>query len=104
MEISNYKDLTVWKKSLNLAEDVYVLTKNFPNEEKFGLTSQMRRSSVSIPSNIAEGRTRGSRADFRRFCYMAFGSANELETQILIANALATYPTQDKWMNYLPKY
>ncbi len=83
--VESHKDLIVWQKSIQLVTKVYELTKTFPKEELFGLTSQMRRAAVSIPSNIAEGRNRGSRKDFRQFLLVAFASANELETQILIS-------------------
>ena len=73
---------------MDLVELIYKLTYTFPPEEKFGLTSQMRRAAVSIPSNIAEGYLRRTSPDFRRFCYNAFGSAGELETQLTIASRL----------------
>lgn len=78
--IQSHKDLVVWQKAIQLVTEVYELTKSFPKEELFGLTSQMRRAAVSIPSNIAEDRNRGSRKDFRQFLLIAFASANELET------------------------
>ncbi|HLP10501.1 MAG TPA: four helix bundle protein [Flavobacteriales bacterium] len=84
----NHKELKVWQKSIELAVEVYSATANFPNEEKFGLTSQIRRSSVSIPSNISEGAGRSSSKDFARFLTIAHGSSYELETQIIIANKL----------------
>lgn len=85
---SSYRQLSVWQKAFELSCKIYELTKMFPKEEMFGLTSQMRRSSVSIPSNIAEGKGRGSDKDFIRFLYIAKGSGNELETQILLAEKL----------------
>lgn len=81
----NHKDLEVWKKSMDLVEDVYALSKFFPNDEKFGLTNQIRRASVSIPSNISEGAARKSDKEFIQFLYIALGSLSELETQYLIA-------------------
>ncbi len=87
--IRSYKNLVVWQKSFKLVIAVYDLTKEFPKSEIYGLTSQMRRSSVSIPSNIAEGQRRGSRKDFRHFLFNAFGSGAELETQLEIAKQLS---------------
>lgn len=86
--IHSYKDLTVWNRSMELVESIYTLTNNFPKEEKFGLTAQMRRSAISIPSNIAEGRYRGSRKDFAHFLQIAFASGAELETQLEISARL----------------
>lgn len=83
-----YKKLTVWEKSLDLVYDVYQLLPRFPVEERFGITQQIRRCSVSISSNIAEGAGRGSVKDFVRFLYIARGSTNELETQLIIAQRL----------------
>ena len=86
--ISSHKDLIVWQKSMRLVICIYEITEKFPKEEIFGLTSQMRRAAVSIPSNTAEGRSRGSRKDFCNFLRIANGSAAELETQIEIAEQL----------------
>ena len=86
--INSYKELTVWQKSVKLVVELYLLTEKFPKEEIYGLTSQMRRSAVSIPSNIAEGRTRGSRKDFTQFLRIAYSSGAELETQIEISKQL----------------
>jgi four helix bundle protein len=83
--IKGYKELIVWQKSIRLSVALYKLTKKFPREDIYGLTSQMRRSAVSIPSNIAEGRMRGTRKDFLSFLRIAYGSGAELETQIEIA-------------------
>lgn len=83
--VENFKDLIVWQRAMELVEDVYRLTKLLPQDEKFGLVSQMRRCGVSIPSNIAEGKKRKSKADFVQFLRIADGSAAELETQLLIA-------------------
>jgi four helix bundle protein len=84
-EILSYKDLVVWEKGIQLASAVYSLTKKFPVGERIGLTSQMRRAAVSVPSNIAEGRGRRSRKDFIQFLHFALGSLAELDTQVLIA-------------------
>ena len=88
MAINSYQDLIVWQKSIELVIELYGLTEKFPNEEIYGLTSQMRRAAVSIPSNIAEGRLRGTRKDFRHFLLNSFGSGGELETQLIIAQRL----------------
>ncbi len=87
-KITSYKDLIVWQKSIDLVVVVYSITEQFPKSEIYGLISQMRRAVVSIPSNIAEGRRRGSRNDFRRFLNIAFGSGAELETQFEIVKRL----------------
>ncbi|MBI3589210.1 MAG: four helix bundle protein [Candidatus Liptonbacteria bacterium] len=84
----SYKDLVVWQRSMELVVAVYELTEQFPKSEMYGLTSQMRRSAVSIPSNIAEGRKRGSKKDYHHFLIIAYGSGAELETQIEIAKRL----------------
>jgi len=83
--MKTYKDLTVWQKSVDLSVIIYKITENFPRSELYGLTSQIRRCSVSIPSNIAEGQRRGHKAEYVQFLRVAFGSGAELETQILIA-------------------
>ena len=82
--IKNHKDLDVWKKSMNLASQIYNITKSFPKEEIYGLTSQIRRASVSIPANIAEGAARNSKKEFIQFLYISLGSLSELETELLI--------------------
>jgi four helix bundle protein len=86
--IHTYKDLIVWQKAIELVVVIYEMTEKFPKEEIYGLTSQMRRCAVSIPSNIAEGRFRGTRKDFLQFLRIAYGSGAELETQITIAKKL----------------
>ena len=86
--MNNHKDLEVWKKSVALAKNVYEATKGFPKDEVFGLTSQMKRASVSIASNIAEGAARKGQQEFIQFLYIAIGSASELDTQIEIAKAI----------------
>jgi 23S rRNA-intervening sequence protein len=82
-KISSYKDLVVWKKSVELVTDVYASTAGFSREEMFGLTSQLRRSAVSVPSNIAEGQGRATKGEFIQFLAHARGSLFELETQVL---------------------
>ena len=84
VNIKTHKDLDVWKKSMDLVEDVYRLTKSFPDAEKYGLTNQIRRCAVSISSNIAEGAARKTDKEFVKFCYIALGSLSELETQLLL--------------------
>lgn len=84
----NFKELLVWKKSIDLVKSVYLLTSALPSEEKFGLISQMNRSSVSIPSNIAEGSGRTSNKEFLYFLNIAISSSYELETQLIISNQL----------------
>ena len=84
----DYKKYLVWEKSQQLTLDIYRNTTSFPKEEQFGLISQIKRSSSSIPTNIAEGCGRNSDKDFCRFLYIAFGSANELEYQILLSSDL----------------
>ena len=87
-EIKNHKDLEVWKKSMDLVSNIYKITESFPNKELYGLTNQIRRAAVSIPSNIAEGAARNSKKEFIQFLYIALGSLSELETQIIIASRL----------------
>jgi four helix bundle protein len=84
----DFQDLTVWQRSMELSEAVYCLTKTFPKDEIYGLTSQLRRASVSIASNIAEGRGRGTDGEFRQFLNIAQGSTFEVQTQLLLARRL----------------
>ena len=88
-EIKSHKDLIVWQKAVDLSMLIYKLTNTFPQREIYGLSSQMRRAAISIASNIAEGRARHTRKDFSHFLHMAFGSAAELGTQLLIAKRLS---------------
>ena len=83
-----FKDLDIWKLSRQFCSEIYSITTTFPENEKFGLTNQLRRSSVSVPSNIAEGCSRSSNKDFSRFLEIAIGSLYEIETQLLIASDL----------------
>jgi len=87
-KIRSHNDLKVYNESLDLVINIYELTSNFPSDEKFGLTSQIKRAAVSIPSNIAEGAARQSNKEFIRFLYMSLGSAAEVETQLEIARRL----------------
>ncbi|MGI6639416.1 MAG: four helix bundle protein [Desulfobulbus sp.] len=88
MLVKSYKDLIVWQKAMDLVQLVYQATKIFPKEELYGLTNQVRRAVVSIPSNIAEGQARQSSAEFKNFLSIARGSLAEVETQLLIAMRL----------------
>ena len=88
MEVKSYKDLIVWQKTMGLVAFVYEITRNFPKEELYGLVSQMRRCAISILSNIAEGRGKQSSKEFVRFLDIAYGSASELETQVLISQRI----------------
>ena len=87
-KIRSFKDLQIWKRSLKLVEDIYTATKSFPKEEMYALTSQLRRSAVSIPSNISEGFARLHNKEYRQFLYMSLGSCAELSTQLIIASRL----------------
>jgi len=91
----NYKELNAWKKAMDISVKIYCLTSNFPNNEQFGIISQMRRCSVSVASNIAEGAGRGTNNDFKRFLSIALGSLFELETQILLSIRL-NYMSNDE--------
>jgi four helix bundle protein len=84
----SYRDLEVWQRSMQLAKRIYQVTQSFPNEERFGLTNQLRRASVSVPSNLAEGHARFGPGDFSRFISIAMGSVAEIETQILLSTEL----------------
>ena len=86
--IRDYRDLVVWKEAMDIAERVYSLTRSFPREEMFGMTSQMRRCAVSIPANIAEGFGRAQRRSFIQFLRIAQGSLKELETHVLLCSRI----------------
>jgi len=86
--MKSHKDLMVWQKSMDFVAQIYQLTRAFPDHEKYGLTSQIRRASISIPSNIAEGAGRNSKKEFAQFLYISLGSLAEVETQLLIAEKL----------------
>ena len=87
-KIGSHKDLNVWKRSIDFVMNLYSITKSFPKEEIYCLTSQIRRSGVSIPSNIAEGAARKGKKEFSQFLYISLGSLSELETQLIIADKL----------------
>jgi len=88
MKLLSYKDLDVWKKSMDLVDEVYLISRQFPKSETYGLASQMQRAAVAIPSNIAEGSRRNHRAEYVQFLGIANASAAELETQLLICQRL----------------
>ena len=85
MTIKDYKELQIWQKGIEITDRIYSITRNFPQDELYGLTSQMRRAAVSIPSNIAEGFARQHRKEYTQFLFTALGSCAELETQSIIA-------------------
>ena len=89
--MNNYQELKIWNKSMDLVVQVYALTKSLPEEERLGLISQLKRCSISIPSNIAEGAGRNSEKDFIRFLSIANGSTTELETQLILTNRLGFF-------------
>lgn len=88
MSVQSYRDLKVWQLGMDIAEAIYELTRDFPNQEVYGLTSQMQRAAVSVPANLAEGHTRASTKDFLRFVSIAQGSRAELETHLQLAQRL----------------
>ncbi len=90
--LKSYRDLEVWKKSINWAETIYLASKAFPPEERFGLTSQVRRAAVSVPSNIAEGAARSGTGEYLQSLSVASGSLAEAETQLILANRLDMLP------------
>jgi four helix bundle protein len=92
--MKTHKDLDVWIKGMELARMIYEVTRQFPTSEIYGLTSQMRRAAVSVPSNIAEGAARGSSKEFTRFLRISLGSLAELETQVILAVDLAFFKDQ----------
>ena len=88
MRVHSYQKLRVWQRSVDLVAEIYALTSSFPAEERFGISIQLRRAAVSIPSNIAEGSRRGGSKEFKYFLRIALGSASEIETQLIIAKRL----------------
>ncbi len=100
--VHNYKELEAWKLSMQLVTDIYVLTRKFPKEELFNLTSQLRRAAVSIPSNIAEGFGRGTNPQIVNFLGISQGSSYELETQLMVSRNLE-YITIEDAEEYLAK-
>lgn len=95
-----YKDLNIWKDSMELTSMIYSITQNFPDQENYGLTSQMRRCAVSIPTNIAEGAGRNGKAEFKHFIGIALGSLFELDTQVEL-NFKLNYVTEVDFTNII---
>jgi len=95
-KIRTFRDLKVWQKAIELVKEVYRITQNFPTEEKYGLSSQMRRASVSVPSNIAEGFRRRYNKEYKQFLNISLGSSAELETQVVIAKELGYIDKQNE--------
>lgn len=94
--IKSYKDLDVWKKSIELVKEIYILVKYLPKEETYALSDQIRRSAISIPSNIAEGSGRNGTKEYLQFLYIALGSLCELETQIIISKEIGYINNTEK--------
>lgn len=90
-----HKDLDIWKLGIDLVEMIYKLTKKYPKEEIYGLTTQIRRAAISVPSNIAEGAARKSKPEFLQFLYVSLGSLSELETQLIISYRLGYLQSDD---------
>lgn len=95
MKKHNFREIKIWQKALVIVKDVYAFTSNLPKEEKYGITSQINRSAVSIPSNIAEGSGRTSNKEFIRFLEIAISSSYELETQLILAQDLFNLSTNE---------
>jgi len=96
MKVKDYKELKVWQQGIEIVDKIYSITDNFPKDELYGLTNQMRRSALSIPSNISEGFVRNHSKEYIQFLYISLGSCAELETQIIIAQK-RKYVAQDKF-------
>ena len=95
MMITSHKDLIVWQKAVVLAGKVYAATRQLPSDERFGLRAQLRRAAISVPSNIAEGSARRTRAEFVQYLHVARGSLSELETQMMVVRNQGLLPAQD---------
>ena len=93
--IKSYKELIVWQKAIKLVKEIFILTEKFPKSELYGIISQMRRAAIAIPSNIAEGYGRKSSKEYMQFYSIAYGSALELETQIIISKDLLFTPVEN---------
>jgi four helix bundle protein len=100
-KVRDYKDLDVWNKSMDLVVDVYDVVKSFPPEERYSIVSQVKRSAISIPSNISEGASRKSKKELVQFLYIALGSASELETQLLISKRLGYSTNLDNLLSQI---
>ena len=92
--MNNFKELIIWKDAMLIAKNIFVVTKQFPSDERFGLISQINRSVISIPSNIAEGCGRNSKKEFHHFLSIALGSSYELETQLMLAESFGYISTE----------
>ena len=95
MGMHNYRELKIWQRSMDFAEKIYIISVQFPKEEKYGLTSQLRRCAVSVPSNISEGAGRSTNKQFKYFLEMSMGSLNELQTQTELAYRFAYIQNKD---------
>ena len=95
-KIKTYRDLNIWNTGIEMVKDIYKLTEKFPKHEMYGLVSQMRRSAISIPSNVAEGFRRHHNKEYRQFLYVSLGSCAELETQLTIAKELEHLPEKEE--------
>ena len=95
MKIKDYKDLQIWQKGIEIVDKIYELTNSFPKAELYGLTSQMKKASISIPSNIAEGFARNHSKEYKQFLSIALGSCAELDTQLIIANRIGYIKNND---------
>ena len=93
--MKTHKDLDIWKLGIELVEEIYKLCENYPNDERFGIVSQLKRAAISIPSNIAEGSARNSQKEFIQFCYISLGSLSEIETQLIISEKLKFLPQEN---------
>ncbi len=91
----NFKEMKIWKEAIQLAKDLYLLLSSFPDEEKYNLISQIKRCSISVPSNIAEGSSRRSNLDFKRFLQISLGSLFEMETQLYLSKELSFISNDD---------
>jgi len=98
MKVKSYKELDVWKKGVDIVDGIYGITANFPQSQLYGLASQMQRSAIGIPSNIAEGFARGHTAEYRQFLRIALGASAELDTQLVIARR-RNYITEAEFQN-----
>jgi four helix bundle protein len=94
-EVRNHRDLLIWQKGIALVKEIYLLSQRFPRSEIYGLSNQIRRAAVSIPSNIAEGQSRQHTGEFRQFLHVALGSLAEVDTQLVIAKELSYLPQDD---------
>lgn len=101
MKIHSYKDLDLWQKGMELVKGVYQVTQDFPDTERYGLTMQIRRAAVSVPSNVAEGFRRQHNKEFRQFLHIALGSCAELETQLLLAHEIGYLDAPEKTLDLM---